>query len=100
MAGQLELERASVRWFLSTDRSDLPFQPQPGARTTFRSIKVDGEEVEFTDGFTDLHTKVYEEILAGRGFGIADARSSVELAYRIRTSPVTAARGAASPLLT
>ena len=52
---------------------------------THRSITVDGQEVEFTEGFTDLHTRIYEEVLAGRGFGIADARPSIDLAYRIRT---------------
>lgn len=92
MAGQLELERASVRWFLSTDSADLPDVAISARRTTFRSIVVDGAEVEFTDGFTDLHTRVYEEILAGRGFGIQDARPSVDLAARIRTAPVVSAR--------
>jgi UDP-N-acetyl-2-amino-2-deoxyglucuronate dehydrogenase len=92
MAGQIELERATVRWFLSTDMKDLPFVAKPGAKTTFRSIEVDGHEVEFTEGFTDLHTRVYEEVLAGRGFGIADARPSVELAYRIRQAKVTTPR--------
>ena len=99
MAGHLELERATVRWFLSTDRHDLPFVAQPGSRTTFRSIAVDGEEVEFTEGFADLHTRVYDETLAGRGFGIADARPSIELAYRIRHAPVTAPRIAPHPML-
>lgn len=88
MAGRLELERASVRWFLSTDRADLPVPAVAAGRSTFRSIVVDGKEVEFTEGFTDLHTRVYEEILAGRGFGIQDARPSVELAARIRTASV------------
>jgi UDP-N-acetyl-2-amino-2-deoxyglucuronate dehydrogenase len=100
MAGHLELERATVRWFLSTDRADLPFVAQPGSRTTYRSIVVDGEEVEFTDGFADLHTRVYEETLAGRGFGIVDARPSIELAYRIRHAPVTPPRVAPHPMLT
>lgn len=92
-AGTLELARADARWFLSTDHRDLPFAPEPGVKTTFRSITVDGEEVEFSEGFTDLHTRVYEEVLAGRGFGIADARPSVELTSRIRAAelaPVTA----------
>jgi UDP-N-acetyl-2-amino-2-deoxyglucuronate dehydrogenase len=92
MSGVLELERASVRWFLSTDQRDLPFVAQPGQRTTLRSIAVDGEEVEFTDGFTDLHTHVYSEVLAGRGFGIHDARPSIELVHRIRHSAVTPPR--------
>jgi UDP-N-acetyl-2-amino-2-deoxyglucuronate dehydrogenase len=88
-AGVLELERARVRWFLSTDPADLPFAPQPGGRTTFRSIAVDGEEIEFSEGFADLHTRVYEEILAGRGAGIADARPSIELTSRLRTTAPT-----------
>ena len=73
-----------MRWFLSADAADLPFAPEPGAQTTFRSITVDGEELEFSDGFTDLHTRVYEEVLAGRGFGIDDARPSIELTHQIR----------------
>ncbi len=99
MAGHLELANARVRWFLSTDQRDLPFVPEPGKRTTFRSIVVDGEEIEFTDGFTDLHTRVYEETLAGRGFGIEDARAAIELAHRIRTAPVTAPRVEPHPLV-
>lgn len=91
MAGFLELERARVRWFLSVDVNDLPFVAQPGRQTTHRSIAVDGEELEFTEGFTDLHTRVYEEILAGRGFGIEEARPSITLAHRLRTAPVVAA---------
>jgi len=86
MAGYLQLKRARVRWFLSSDSSDLPFPPQPGVKTTFRSITVDGKEIEFSDGFTDLHTRVYEETLAGRGFGIDDSRPSIELSHRIRQS--------------
>jgi UDP-N-acetyl-2-amino-2-deoxyglucuronate dehydrogenase len=84
MAGFLQLERARVRWFLSADSADLPFTPEPGVKTTFRSITVDGGEVEFSEGFADLHTRVYEEALAGRGFGIADSRPSIELTHRIR----------------
>lgn len=88
MAGFIELERARVRWFLSVDASDLPFEAMPGKRTTYRSITIDGEEVEFTEGFTDLHTKVYEEVLAGRGFGIDVVRPSIDLVHRIRTAAV------------
>lgn len=90
MAGRLELEHADVTWFLSINARDLPFVPEPGKRTTLRSITVDGEEIEFTEGFTDLHTRVYEETLAGRGFGIDDARPSIELVHRIRHAPLTA----------
>jgi UDP-N-acetyl-2-amino-2-deoxyglucuronate dehydrogenase len=93
IAGFLELERARVRWFLSTDMADLPFAPEPGLKTTFRSILVDGEEIEFSEGFTDLHTRVYQETLAGRGFGIADSRPAIELSYRIRqTAPLAVPR--------
>jgi UDP-N-acetyl-2-amino-2-deoxyglucuronate dehydrogenase len=86
----LQLERAQVRWFLSSDPQDLPFPPEPGKKTTFRSITIDGREIEFTEGFTDLHTRVYEEVLAGRGFGIDEARAAIELVHRIRTAQVTA----------
>ena len=90
-SGVLDLARARVRWYLSVDAADLPFQPEPGGRTTYRAIEVDGEPLEFTEGFTDLHTRVYEQVLAGEGFGIADARPSIELAYAIRTGAVTPA---------
>lgn len=87
-AGELELERARVLWFLSAEPDDLPFAPEPGVKTTHRSITVDGNEVEFSEGFTDLHTRVYQEVLAGRGFGIDEARPSIELTSRIRTAVV------------
>lgn len=86
MSGFLDLELARVRWFLSVERADLPDDVLASGRTTYRSIAVDGEEIEFTDGFSDLHTRVYEETLAGRGFGIEDARPAIELVHRIRTS--------------
>lgn len=88
MSGSLELARADVSWSLSVDPADLPFDAEPGARTTYRSITVDGQEIEFTEGFTDLHTRVYERTLEGRGFRIADARPSIELVHQIRTSPI------------
>jgi UDP-N-acetyl-2-amino-2-deoxyglucuronate dehydrogenase len=87
-AGSLDLEHADVRWFLSAESADLPFAPTPGARTTFRSMTVDGSQLEFSEGFGDLHTRVYEEVLAGRGFGIDDARPSIELTHRIRHAPI------------
>jgi UDP-N-acetyl-2-amino-2-deoxyglucuronate dehydrogenase len=93
IAGSLELERARVRWFLSTDSADLPFVPHPGSKTTFRSIAVDGQEVEFSDAFSHLHTRVYDEVLAGRGFGIEDSRPAVELTHRIRQTPAAAGAG-------
>jgi UDP-N-acetyl-2-amino-2-deoxyglucuronate dehydrogenase len=87
--GTLDLARARVKWFLSADPQDLPFALQPGVRSTYRSITVDGQEIEFSDGFTDLHTRVYQETLAGGGFGIDAARPSIELSSRIRQTPVT-----------
>jgi UDP-N-acetyl-2-amino-2-deoxyglucuronate dehydrogenase len=88
-AGTLALANADVKWYLSAEAADLPFEPQPGTRTTFRAITVDGEPLEFSDGFTDLHTRVYQEVLAGRGYGIADARPSIELSQAIRQAPIT-----------
>lgn len=88
MAGAIALERANVRWFLSVESKDLPFEPVPGGRATFRSITVDGVEIEFSEGFTDLHTTVYKEILEGRGYGIDAVRPSIELASQMRVSPL------------
>ena len=89
MSGYLELERARVRWFLSVDAADLPHPVHPGGKTSFRSITVDGTEVEFSDGFAELHTRVYELTLAGKGFGIPEARPSIELAHRLRKTPLS-----------
>ncbi|HLA40550.1 MAG TPA: Gfo/Idh/MocA family oxidoreductase, partial [Candidatus Glassbacteria bacterium] len=89
-AGLLELEKARVRWFLSIDRNDLPAGPASNGRATYRSISIDGREVEFSEGFTDLHTVSYEKILAGEGFGISAAQPSIRLCHDIRT---TAANG-------
>ena len=86
IAGHLELAKANVRWYLSIAREDLPQESLTKESTTFRSITVDGKEVEFSEGFTDLHTRVYEHILAGGGFGIDDARPSIELAHDIRNA--------------
>ena len=85
-AGLLELENASVKWFLSIDRNDLPGHLLSGKPVTYRSIKVDGKEIEFSQGFTDLHTVTYREILKGNGYGILDALPSIEVAYKIRNS--------------
>jgi UDP-N-acetyl-2-amino-2-deoxyglucuronate dehydrogenase len=83
-AGFVDLARARVRWFLSVDSTDLPVSVRSAGKSTFRSLVVDGELSEFSDGFTDLHTAVYRDILSGGGFGIEEARPSVELAHRIR----------------
>lgn len=99
MSGFIELERARVRWFLSINANDFHFSGQPGAKSTYRSIAIDGQEVEFTEGFTNLHTRVYEETLAGRGFGIEDARPSIELVHRIRSASLMPKDNMAHPFL-
>ena len=99
MAGRLELERAQVSWFLSTAREDLALVADSDGRRTHRSIEVDGEPLNFTDGFGDLHTRVYENVLQGRGCGILEARPSIELAYRIRTASISPPRAATHPML-
>ena len=82
----MELEGADVQWFLSVNGSDLPAEARERGRTTFRSITIDGDEVEFSEGYTELHTEVYRRTLAGGGFGIADARPSVELVHSLRAT--------------
>lgn len=88
MGGYLELPNADVEWYLSLEPEDIPNNEDRSQRT-YRSITVDGEEIEFSGGFTDLHTKVYEETLAGNGFGIEDARPSIELVHKLRTMDLT-----------
>jgi len=86
VSGFLELERANVRWFLSLEKEDLPEASIKNNESTFRSLLLDGEEFQFSDGFTDLHNKVYKSILDGRGFGLNDARQSIEIVHKIRSS--------------
>ena len=95
-AGFIECERANVSWFLSVDRNDLPASVQ-GKKTTYRSITVDGEEVEFSEGFTDLHTRSYEEVLAGNGFGLLEVRPSIEIVSAFRTQPIAPRSGSVHP---
>ncbi len=86
-AGYLEYERARVRWFLSIDANDLPDDVK-GKKPTYRNIDISGEQLEFSEGFTDLHTTSYREILAGHGYGLADARHCIETVDVIRTAQV------------
>ncbi|RKX23777.1 MAG: oxidoreductase [Candidatus Zixiibacteriota bacterium] len=97
--GYLELDNARVQWFLSIDKNDLPKDIKAKGQTTFRSITIDGEEIEFSGGFTDLHTVVYEETLAGRGFGLDDARPSVELVHNLRTTETIGITDSSHPIL-
>ncbi len=98
VAGYLELKRARVRYFLSINADTLPANAVEGEKRTFRSITIDGEEFEFSEGFTELHTKSYEEILAGRGFGIEEARRSVEIVFDIRNTKPIGLRGDYHPM--
>lgn len=98
-SGYLEYEKARVRWFLSIDALDLP-ESVKGKQSTFRTITCDGEELEFSGGFTDLHTVSYQEVLAGRGYGIEDARHCIETVESIRTQqPHPAEPNEAHPML-
>lgn len=83
-SGNLLLEKAKVNWFLSINPDYLPEQAIKSGKRTFRSITVDGAEVEFSEGFTDLHTRSYEHIISGAGFGLSDARRSIEIVQSIR----------------
>jgi len=98
-AGYLELENARVRWFLSVDENSLPADVRKAGQRTYRSITVDGEEVEFSKGFTDLHTVSYQEIIAGNGFGLDEARPSIETVYAIRNTKPTLMRGEKHPFV-
>ena len=85
ISGYLEFENARVKWFLSTDNKHLPTSIKEKGKTTFRSITIDGSELEFSGGFTDLHSMVYKDILNGNGYGVEDTRSAIEIVHKIRT---------------
>lgn len=85
-AGFLELEKARVRWFLSVDYNDVPNEIKLKNQRTYRSIMIEGKEIEFSEGFTDLHTKTYNEILQGKGFGLVDSKPSIQTVYDIRNA--------------
>ena len=98
-AGYLELEGARVRWLLSIDPNDLPDKIKETGQRTYRSITLNGQEMEFSRGFTDLHTDSYRNILAGKGFGIDNVRRAIEIVYDIRNSSPVAPRGEYHPWL-
>jgi len=89
MAGYMSLEKANVRWFLSVDKNDLPRAAREKNLPTYRSITVDNQEIEFSGGFADLHTLVYQDILAGHGYGVEDARPSIKIVSDLRNMKVT-----------
>jgi UDP-N-acetyl-2-amino-2-deoxyglucuronate dehydrogenase len=98
-AGYLGLEKARVRWLLSIDHNDLPAEVKSRGQRTYRSISIDGADIEFSDGFTDLHTETYRKILEGRGFGLEEARRSIETVYTIRNSSAAGLKGEYHPHL-
>lgn len=84
-AGYLEFERAKVRWFLSINEDTIPAEVRAAGKRTYRSMNIDGEEIEFSDGFTDLHTISYQNILSGKGFPLIEAKNGIEIVHEIRT---------------
>jgi UDP-N-acetyl-2-amino-2-deoxyglucuronate dehydrogenase len=98
-AGYLELENAQVRWFLSINAKHLPEEIKGQNQRTFRSIKMEDKEMEFSDGFTDLHTVSYQNILSGNGFGISDTEKSIQLAHDIRNGITIGLKGDFHPYL-
>jgi UDP-N-acetyl-2-amino-2-deoxyglucuronate dehydrogenase len=99
-AGFLHLERARVRWFLSINEDTLPEAVKIKGQRTFRSITLEGSEIEFSEGFTDLHTKSYQHILNGNGFNLVEALPSIELAHDIRSQKPIGAKGDYHPFVT
>jgi UDP-N-acetyl-2-amino-2-deoxyglucuronate dehydrogenase len=97
-AGYLGFSRARVRWFLSIQEATLPPEVRARGGRTYRSLTMDGQEIEFSDGFTDLHTLSYADILAGRGFGLSDAAPAVALVHQIRHAPLTGLNERSHPL--
>ena len=83
-AGKLIFKKAEVDWYLSINAHNLPQSAIDKGHSTFRSLNIEGEEMEFSKGFTDLHTVSYEKILNGEGYGLSDAKSSIEIVSQIR----------------
>jgi UDP-N-acetyl-2-amino-2-deoxyglucuronate dehydrogenase len=82
--GNLILEKANINWMLSIDANHLPPEIKAAGKRTYRILSIDGDEFEFSDGFTELHTKSYEEIIKGNGFGIGETKAAIELVHKIR----------------
>lgn len=104
-AGYMELEQARVRWFLSINSDTLPNKVKAKGGRTYRSLTLEGEEIEFSEGFTELHTHSYQHILQGNGFGLEEVRNSIQLVHDIRNAEVIGLKGdyhplANSPLIT
>jgi UDP-N-acetyl-2-amino-2-deoxyglucuronate dehydrogenase len=95
----LEYERARVRWFLSLDVNDVPETERAKGKRTYRAVVADGEDIEFSDGFTELHTRIYEEVLAGRGFGVEENRAAIETVAHIRNAALCSASDLMHPFV-
>lgn len=98
-AGYLEFDHARVRWFLSVNYDYIPEEVKRSGQRTYRSITVDGEEIEFSGGFTDLHTLSYQHILTGQGFGLNEARKSIEIVSQIRSLGLTKSSSTVHPFV-
>jgi UDP-N-acetyl-2-amino-2-deoxyglucuronate dehydrogenase len=98
-AGYLELDQAKIRWFLSLDRNDLPEEARVKNMSTYRSVTVNDKEIEFSDGFADLHTASYEEILKGNGFGLDDVKPCINIVHDIRNAKPVYPEGEYHPFL-
>ncbi len=97
-AGFIELDRARVRWFLSINEDCLPDNVKSQGKRTYRSIIIEGDELEFSEGFTDLHTKSYEDILSGGGFRIGETRTAIQIVHDIRHATPIGLQGSYHPI--
>ena len=98
-AGYLELEKARVHWFLSIDINHILSEIRSKGQRTYHSITLDGEEIEFGGGFTDLHTLVYPQTLAGQGFGLEEAKTAIQIVHDIRNTALTGIHYNSHPIL-
>jgi UDP-N-acetyl-2-amino-2-deoxyglucuronate dehydrogenase len=98
-AGYLEFEKARVRWFLSINADMLPNEVKAKSQTTYRSITIEGEELEFSGGFTDLHTVSYQQIISGNGYGLEAPRQAIEIVHNIRHATPIGAKGSYHPFV-
>ncbi|MEF9932353.1 MAG: Gfo/Idh/MocA family oxidoreductase, partial [Bacteroidales bacterium] len=98
VAGYLGLEKARVRYFLSINANNLPANAVQGEKKTYRTITINGDEFEFSEGFTELHTKSYKKILSGEGFRISEAKNCIQIVHDIRNSTPIGLKGDYHPL--
>ena len=98
-AGFLELDKADIRWFLSLDYNDIPDTLKDQGKRTYRSLSLEGEEIEFSEGFTDLHNESYKQIIDGKGFGLMEAKPCITIVHQIRNSKAVGLKGDYHPFL-